>query len=145
MKTVKEFSAGGVVFKKEAEPLFLLGKHSGYHKWVLPKGRPEKEETPIEAAGREIREETGIKAELVFREPLVKEHYFYTKEKNKKKTRVSKRVFFYLFRFRKGVIEDHGWEMEKVGWFSYKEALGKMAFSGEKEAVKKARIKITNL
>ncbi len=145
MKTVKEFSAGGVVFKKEAEPLFLLGKHSGYHKWVLPKGRPEKEETPSETAKREIKEETGIDAKLVFEKPLVKEHYFYTKEENKKKIRVSKRVFFYLFRFKKGAIKDHGWEMEKVGWFFYKEALEKMAFSGEKEAVKKARIKIANL
>ena len=49
LSSKREFSAGGVVFKKlsvlssQFSVVFLLGKHSGYHKWVLPKGLIEKE------------------------------------------------------------------------------------------------------
>ena len=49
----KEFSSGAVVFWKNK---FLLGKHSGYHKWVLPKGLIETGEKEIETAVREIDE-----------------------------------------------------------------------------------------
>ena len=59
-----EFSAGGIVFKKEANKLFiLLAQQSYHHGWVFPKGLigdnimgEGKEETAI----REVKEETGV-------------------------------------------------------------------------------------
>ena len=38
---------------------WLIGKHSGYHKWVLPKGLIEKGEKGYETAVREVQEEMG--------------------------------------------------------------------------------------
>lgn len=54
-------SAGGVVVLGNA--VLLLRKLNG--DWVLPKGRIENDETPEMAAVREVREETGVKAELM--------------------------------------------------------------------------------
>jgi len=55
-----ETSSGGVVFREsEAVPLFLLIKDP-YDNWGLPKGHVEGGETPVEAAIREVAEETGL-------------------------------------------------------------------------------------
>ncbi len=176
MKQKKEFSAGGVVYKKNNNHgwLFLIGKHSGYHKWVLPKGLVEEGETPSEAAIRETEEEMGVKTKLVLEEPLHKEHYVYIadfkKEKKKKedieepkrnkgtrrvknyqekggsKTKVSKTVVFYLLKHLKGDPQkEHGWEMEKAGWYSYEKAMDKLTFDGERKALKKGKEEIQEL
>lgn len=57
-------SAGVVVVRPEAEEWrFLLLR--AYQYWDFPKGRTEAGETPLEAAWREVAEETGI-TELTF-------------------------------------------------------------------------------
>jgi len=57
---VKEYSAGGVVFKKEKNQIkYLLIKDSS-GRWALPKGHIEAHEEIKEAALREIKEETGL-------------------------------------------------------------------------------------
>ena len=61
----QEFSAGGVVYRKLQDKfVWLVGLHSGYHKWVLPKGMIEVGETQAQTALREVKEETGIVAEI---------------------------------------------------------------------------------
>lgn len=57
---MKEISAGGVVFN--SDKILLLRKFNGG--WVLPKGHVKKGETFSETALREVKEESGIKAEL---------------------------------------------------------------------------------
>lgn len=90
----REFSAGCVVYKQlkansspasprrsrgRAKPkaVFLLGKHSGYHKWALPKGLIEEGEKGYQAAVRETEEEMGVKARLVDKKPIHKEQYIF--------------------------------------------------------------------
>jgi 8-oxo-dGTP pyrophosphatase MutT (NUDIX family) len=54
-------SAGGVVFHDSK--VLLLRKFN--NDWVLPKGRLEAGETPPQAAVREVKEETGVTAEVI--------------------------------------------------------------------------------
>jgi len=63
-------AAGGVVIDDEG--LILLREPTGHHNgyvWTLPKGGIDPGETREEAALREVREETGIEAEIVARIP----------------------------------------------------------------------------
>ena len=81
----REFSAGGCVYKKIQESriknkesvVWLVGKHSGYHKWVLPKGLIEKGEKGVETAVRETKEEMGVEARVVVKKPIYKEQYWF--------------------------------------------------------------------
>ena len=60
-KAEREVSAGGIVFRRGAEPhaRFLLIRDP-YEHWGFPKGHLEGEETPAQAAERETMEETGL-------------------------------------------------------------------------------------
>ena len=79
--TREEFSAGGVVFRRQKTAgnnvAFLLGKHSGYHKWVLPKGLVEKGESAEETAVREVAEEVGVEGRITDLAPLGTVEYYY--------------------------------------------------------------------
>lgn len=58
---MEEISAGGVVVHKGK--VAVLRKFRG--EWVLPKGRIEEGESREKAALREVREESGLRAEIV--------------------------------------------------------------------------------
>jgi len=179
----REFSAGGVVYRKlqvkseKLKVVWLLGKHSGYHKWVLPKGLIEEGEQGFEAALREVGEEMGVKARLISEKPIHRVRYVYWAElkrvksskikvKNKmsddrqsdeiqarrrvakyqegggKKSKVFKVVSFYLMEYESGDPKDHDWEMEEAEWFSFDQAMKRLAFEGERQALEIANDKI---
>lgn len=109
-----QFSAGGIVYKKESGQTFiLLGKHSGYHKWGFPKGiigdKIEKESKEA-AALREVREETGITAKIIHQ--LHPQTYWFQAEGSK----IKKTVYFFVMEYITGETKDHDWEMEDVQW-----------------------------
>lgn len=58
----REDSAGGVVFREADGVLHVLLIRDPYGNWGLPKGHVEEGEEPVEAALREVREETGLEA-----------------------------------------------------------------------------------
>jgi 8-oxo-dGTP pyrophosphatase MutT (NUDIX family) len=99
---------------------------------ALPKGHIDPGETPEEAAAREVREETGVEAELV--EKLGDVRYWYQRGG----TRIFKAVSFYLFRYLRGSIEDHDHEIEEVRWMPLEEAARALTFPGEREMVARA-------
>lgn len=59
-----ETSAGGVIFRRRGDGHHVLLIRDRYQHWGFPKGHLEGEETPADAALREVREETGL-ADLV--------------------------------------------------------------------------------
>jgi 8-oxo-dGTP pyrophosphatase MutT (NUDIX family) len=150
-----EFSAGGCVFKRDQGKVYwLLGKHSGYHKWVLPKGLIEEGEKASETAEREVEEETGIKAQVIDAKPVHIAEYFYKADlkpepENTRRvfkyqedgggtTTVKKTVKFFLMEYLNGDGEEHGWEMEAVEWLVYDNALKRLEFGDEKKALTNA-------
>ena len=61
MTTIRKRSYGiiPIAFPAAGGPLFLILR--AYSKWDFPKGGPEAGETPLQAARRELEEETGIR------------------------------------------------------------------------------------
>jgi 8-oxo-dGTP pyrophosphatase MutT (NUDIX family) len=167
-----EHSAGGVVYRKfkiqnsKFKIKYLIGRHSGYHKWVLPKGLIEEGETSKETALREVLEEMGVSASIVGEVPVKTIEYEYWAEykeipdtsdqipeeqsirrvktyqedpafsKASARQRVKKRVDFFLMEWVSGEPADHDWEMEAAGWFGYDEAWEKLAFADERKVLR---------
>jgi 8-oxo-dGTP diphosphatase len=98
----------------------------------LPKGHPDGDETPEQAATREVAEETGVTAELI--EPLGETNYSY----ERKGRRVAKRVAFFLFEYRSGDLADHDHEIEDARWMPLKEAAHSLTYAGEREMISRA-------
>ena len=124
---IREFSAGGVVVRdEEGEPLVAVVRPHG-EILALPKGHPVGDESPAEAARREVREETGLDAEMVERLGDVK--YWYVRGGK----RVAKVVTFFLFDYRSGSVEDHDHEVEEALWIPLAEAPQRLSYKGERE------------
>jgi 8-oxo-dGTP pyrophosphatase MutT (NUDIX family) len=97
----------------------------------LPKGHPDAGESPVQAATREVREETGVDARPT--EKLGEVHYTY----ERKGQPVHKRVVFYLFEYRGGELA-HDDEIEKVRWMPLEEAARALTYDGERRMVERA-------
>jgi 8-oxo-dGTP diphosphatase len=98
----------------------------------LPKGHLDGDETPEEAARREVAEETGVQAELI--EELGDVTYGY----ERRGRRVEKVVRFYLFEYRAGDVADHDHEIEEARWMPIREALEELSYEGERAIVQRA-------
>ncbi len=104
---------------------------SGRRVLGLPKGHPDPGETAEQAARREVREETGVAAELI--EPLGEVAYTY----ERKGRRIDKRVAFFLFEYRYGDLADHDHEIEDARWMSLDEAAVQLTYEGERQMVQR--------
>jgi mutator protein MutT len=127
----REFSAGGVVVRGEQLVTIVPTRRAadGSRVLALPKGHVDPGETPIEAAVREVREETGIVAEPVCE--LGESRYWYRRDGRT----IGKSVAFFLFSYVEGDIADHDDEVEEVRWIDLHEAQAELSHEAEREMV----------
>ena len=141
MRTRSEVSAGGVVYRRSDEgvEVVLAARRTrrGDLAWGLPKGLVEPDETPEQAAVREVREETGLEADVEV--SLGEIRYFYVWEG----VRVRKAVHFFLMRATGGDVSQHDDEMEEVRWFPLSVALRRATYKGEREVLQRAAARLT--
>ena len=96
---------------------------------ALPKGHVDPGESTIEAAAREVREETGIVAEPVCE--LGESRYWYRRGGRT----VGKSAAFFLFTYLEGDTADHDDEVEEVRWLPLQEAQTALSHDAEREMV----------
>jgi 8-oxo-dGTP pyrophosphatase MutT (NUDIX family) len=134
--TVREVSAGGVVYRRDGDEIEILlaarRTRRGQLAWGLAKGGIEEGETPEEAAIREVLEETGIEAEI--ETSLGETKYMYVWED----VRIRKTVHFFLMRATGGDPADHDDEMEDVRWFPKARAFKRASYRGERDMLHRA-------
>jgi len=153
---VREISAGGVVVRHQdgewwmaaIEPAGELSSAPKSSKRTqtktravlcLPKGLVDPGEKALDAALREVREETGITASLVSKLADIK--YMYVRSWGDGE-RVFKIVSFYLLRYESGDIDQISQamriEVARASWIRLAEAPKLLAYKGEKQMAQQA-------
>jgi 8-oxo-dGTP pyrophosphatase MutT (NUDIX family) len=157
---VREISSGGVVIRRKdgawwmaaielpsatpaAEPApsnrAVRAKPKSKPVLCLPKGLVDPGEEPLEAALREVREETGITASLVTK--LGDSKYVYVRSWGDGE-KVFKIVSFYLLRYASGRIDDVSdamrIEVARARWVPLQDAPKLLAYGGEKQMARQA-------
>jgi 8-oxo-dGTP pyrophosphatase MutT (NUDIX family) len=115
------------------EVVVIRPARHGNHRevWALPKGHPDGHETPLEAAVREIHEETGVQGEPI--EELGEIEYTFERGGRE----VAKRVVFFLFEYRGGELA-HDHEIADVRWMPLEQAVRALTHAGERRMVQRA-------
>ena len=154
----REFSSGGVVLRKMRGRWFVavieprMERHRKNIKIktskrtsadaeliALPKGTIDPGEKPHETALREIREETGLRAELVTKLADIK--YVYVRAWGDH-AKVFKVVSFYLFLYRSGRLGNIApamrIEVQNAFWLPLEEAPSRLTYKGERDVAKRA-------
>jgi 8-oxo-dGTP pyrophosphatase MutT (NUDIX family) len=155
---VRETSAGGVVLRKMRGRWYLavIEPHmqrprknirvrttnrtpADAELIALPKGTIDPGEKPDETALREIREETGVRAELITKLTDIK--YIYVRNWGDH-AKVFKIVSFYLFLYRSGRLGNIApamrIEVQNAFWLPLADAASKLSYKGEREVAELA-------
>jgi len=139
----QERSAGIIVFKRDNQdkPIYLLLHYEEGH-WDFPKGRMEEGETEMEAARRELQEETGLDdVEFV---SLFNEKINYKLLREGKET--YKTVQFFLAETLNDEIKLQEDPIEHLDfkWLYFDKALEQLTYDNAKELLKKANKVLTS-
>lgn len=130
---IEATSCGGVVIFRGKILVLFKNYRNKYEGWVLPKGTVEKGETFEQTALREVREETGVSAQLI--QYIGKSQYTF----NVPEDTVEKDVHWYLMMadsyYSRPQREEY---FVDSGYYKYHEAYHLLKFSNEKMILEKA-------
>lgn len=126
-----QHSAGGLVVRGEE---VLLIATAGGRRWQLPKGHLEGSEQPVEAAVREVREETGVTGRVVA--SLAGIDYTFVERGMR---RIVKHVDYFLLDYESGSESDFDPdEVAGASWFPWTEAIARLSHDNERRVAQEA-------
>jgi ADP-ribose pyrophosphatase YjhB (NUDIX family) len=136
-------SYGGVVFRDGDDgpevalirPMGAEPKGSQKVVWALPKGMKEEGEDAETAALREVREETGLEAEIVGSLEPITYWFVWAPEQ----VRYRKTVHFFLMRMTGGDPSPDAFEVAEVRFFPIAVAAKRAKYASEKKVLELAR------
>jgi 8-oxo-dGTP pyrophosphatase MutT (NUDIX family) len=131
LRAVDEISAGGLVVRDAGGTTYgvLIGRRDagGRLRWLLPKGHVEPGESIPDTAVREVREETGITAEVIA--PIGSIRYWFTAVDR----RVHKTVHHFVLRATGGELSTRDIEVDEVEWVPLAAIPARLSFADERE------------
>jgi 8-oxo-dGTP pyrophosphatase MutT (NUDIX family) len=128
---MKEVAAGGVILRGAKTLLVKVTNLQGDVKWSFPKGHLEGKEKPLEAALREVEEETGWRCENLGK--LAEVRYFFTRNGRP----VDKRVVWYRMRPLKKVGRPDAVEIMATKWVLVTSLAKYLSYPSDLKLVKK--------
>ncbi len=158
-RTQRQVSAGGGILRehdgRREVGLIARRREDGTVVWGLPKGHVEPGESPLDAALREVREETGLVGEPLGKIGVIT--YTFTapsawgaghtvkvgdaggpKPAAGSLVRFIKTVHFFLLRFVEGDTAQHDDEVEEAQWCPVDAAMTRLSFENERRILRKA-------
>lgn len=130
-------SFGGVVVRNEggSDEVALIRTRNlkGKEVWTLPKGTAEEGERPEATALREVREETGIDAEIIG--PLEDITYWFVVADER--ARYKKTVHYYLMRAIGGDTSNHDNEVDEVRFVPVRQAPRMVTYPSDRKVLKR--------
>ena len=140
MQTKKDLSYGIIpIHRVEGEwKVFLIQQYSRIGDnsyWVFPKGHPEKGETEIETAERELKEETGMTASKILPKPTFELNYSFVFNRVK----IEKKVVFFI-----GIISSDKYklgedEVKEGGWYALEDVASRLDYKDTKQLYQKIK------
>ncbi len=130
----------GFVRNDKGEVLMLKWKEYDWLTGVV--GGIDGDETPAEAAVREVYEETGYRTKVVFVSPITVESHYFADHKNEWRSRIDTPVLLELERDSRDAISDEEAAKHEARWIKIDEALGMKMFKNNKLALELALGKV---
>ncbi|HKZ34748.1 MAG TPA: NUDIX hydrolase [Patescibacteria group bacterium] len=127
-----QVSAGGIVYRTVPRLQVLLIKNRWRTYWGFPKGHLEKGETPVQAAQREVKEETGVTTRIV--QNLGEDTYIY---KELFLFPIKKTVYYF---FMESLSQENvsPLEIEEARWLEPQAAFDLLTFENSKKLLRNA-------
>ena len=149
---MKEHSFGIIpVYKENGQRRFLLVRHREYSilskgvgqggHWAFPKGHAEGAEEGVQAAVRELKEETGIEEVDVVSDVSFSEHYTFARA-NKN---ISKTVTYFIGFVHATEVRIQEEEIQDFRWVSYGDALELITFEEARTVLQHAQLYLSSI
>jgi 8-oxo-dGTP pyrophosphatase MutT (NUDIX family) len=140
MATKTDISYGIIPIRQGAKgwEVLLINQYSKIGNntyWILPKGHAEGDETELEAAQRELWEETGLVAERIIESPTFDFQYSFEYNGDT----IAKTVLFFVGIITGGELKLDPVEVREAGWFPLEEAEDRLDYKDTKEVFRRAQ------